>query len=71
MTEFAKYRRTQIAEGTPYVPGLDLTRVSISGVDREAGSPKEGDMIFRNPADHRDMWLVAKDYFLANFEAVK
>ena len=71
-SEFKQYRRKQIAELRPYVPGEQLNeRVSISVTDREAGSPREGDMIARNPADHDDQWLIAKDYFEANFEPVE
>ena len=67
--EFKKYRRKQIAELRPYVPGEELSgRVSISANDRDAGSPKDGDMIARNPENHDDQWLVAKEYFEANFE---
>ena len=69
---FRQYRRKEIAELRPYVPGETLSeRVSISAGDRERGSPKEGDMIARNPANHDDQWLVAKDYFEANFEPVE
>ena len=68
-SEFKKYRRKQIAELRPYVPGEELSqRVSISAGDREAGSPKEGDMIARNPDNHDDQWLVSEEYFEANFE---
>ena len=71
-SEFKQYRRKQIAELRTYVPGEQLNeRVSISATDREAGSPREGDMIARNPADHDDQWLIAKDYFKANFEPVE
>jgi hypothetical protein len=66
--KFNQYRRTQIAEGTPWMPGFDMSRVSVSASDREAGSPKQGDMIFRNPKNHADQWLVAKAYFEDNFE---
>ena len=70
--EFKRYRRKQIAEIRPYVAGEKLgERVSISAADREAGSPKEGDMIARNPSDHNDQWLVSKDYFEENFEAIE
>jgi hypothetical protein len=70
--EFKRYRRKQIAELRPYVAGEELgERVSISAADREAGSPKEGDMIARNPSDHNDQWLVSKEYFEANFEAIE
>ena len=68
-SEFQKYRRTNIAEMRPYVEGEQLDRrVSISEADWENGSPKPGDMIARNPANHADQWLVAADYFEANFE---
>ena len=69
MTEFKKYRRTQIAEIRAYEPGEVLSdRVSISPADREAGSPKSGDVIARNPKNHNDQWLIAADYFAVNFE---
>lgn len=44
--------------------------VSISDVDLMNGSPKEGDMIARNPKNHLDQWLVAEKYFNDNFEAI-
>lgn len=66
---FRRYRRTQIAEMRPYMPGEKLSpRISISAADREAGSPKPGDMIARNPRNHDDQWLVAAQYFHDNFE---
>jgi hypothetical protein len=66
---FRKYRRKQIAELRPYVDKEVLSdRVSISAADKEAGSPKVGDMIARNPKNHADQWLVAAQYFLDNFE---
>jgi len=45
-------------------------RVSISPTNHEAGSPKPGDMIARNPHNHDDQWLITADYFTANFEAI-
>ncbi len=44
--------------------------VSISSVDKTNGSPKIGDMIARNPKNHLDQWLVAKEYFENNFESI-
>jgi hypothetical protein len=70
MGEFARYRRKEIAELRPYVPGETLEVVSISQVDRDAGSPKLGDMIARNPKNHADQWLVSAAYFADNFEPV-
>ncbi|MFN2578654.1 MAG: hypothetical protein ABR607_13285 [Pyrinomonadaceae bacterium] len=71
-SEFKQYRRKQIADLRPYMPGEKLDeRVSISPADRQAGSPKEGDMIARNPANHADQWLISNDYFQANFELIE
>lgn len=71
MSEFKQYRRKQIAELRPYQEGEVLSeRVSVSQADKEAGSPKIGDMIARNPKNHEDQWLVAKQYFEDNFESV-
>lgn len=67
---FTQYRRTQIAEMTPWLGAYDMTGVSIAGVDKLAGSPKPGDMIARNPKNHADMWLVAAQYFADNFEPI-
>lgn len=72
MSDFQQYRRKQIAELRPYVPGEDLSdRVSISATEKEAGSPKPGDMIARNPKNHADQWLVAAQYFTDNFEPIQ
>ena len=70
MTGYKQFRRKQVAEMRPYRDGDDLNGVSISNVDRNAGSPKSGDMIARNPKNHTDKWLVAAKYFADNFEAV-
>jgi hypothetical protein len=68
MSEFRGYLRKQIAELRPYIPGEVLGgRVSIGLADLEAGSPKAGDMIARDPANHDDQWLVAEAYFKKNF----
>jgi hypothetical protein len=69
MEEFKQYRRKQIAELRFFQEGEELSeRISISQVDRDNGSPKVGDMIARNPKNHDDQWLVAKQYFEDNFE---
>ncbi len=70
MTKFVQYRRKQIAELRPYELGESIERVSISAPDKEAGSPKLGDMIARNPKNHDDQWLVAAQYFADNFEPI-
>jgi hypothetical protein len=69
MTEYKQYRRKLVAEMRPFQYGDDLNGVSVSDVDRNAGSPKLGDMIARNPKNHADKWLVAAKYFADNFES--
>jgi hypothetical protein len=68
---YKQYRRTQIAEMADWELGFDMKNVSISGADAANGSPKLGDKIARNPANHEDRWLVAKAYFDANFEEIE
>lgn len=71
MSEFKQYRRTALSEARPYVSGEDLTGVTIDDKDKsERGSPKEGDMIARNPKNHANQWLVEAAYFADNFEPV-
>jgi len=68
---FTHYRRKQIAHLRPWYEGYDMSRVSVSAPDREAGSPKPGDMIAINPKNPDDRWLVAAQYFADNFEPVE
>jgi hypothetical protein len=68
MSEFKIYRRKSLAEIRPYVPGEDMTGISVATVDSANGSPKSGDMVARNPDNHNDQWLLAKRYFEDNFE---
>lgn len=67
---FKMYRRKQIAQMADWEPGYDMTGVSVFEADRAAGSPKTGDKIARNPANHDDKWLVAAAYFAENFGPV-
>ena len=72
MEAFKKFRRKQIAELREVTEDeisrvVSMDGISISDVDKDAGSPKKGDMIARNPKNHRDQWLVAKEYFEENF----
>ena len=78
--KFKKYRRTNITEMRPVTfDEIELGRlittsthgrsaISVSDVDLKNGSPKRGDMIARNPKNHKDQWLVAERYFRENFE---
>lgn len=80
MSEFKEYKRKAKALLRP-VTNEDIlcfnttgalltptTVISIASVDKIAGSPKIGDMIAKNPKDENDQWLIARSYFLDNFE---
>jgi hypothetical protein len=85
MSDFKEYRRKSISEMRP-VNEADIKafetdkqihsirdtefKVSISDADLQNGSPKIGDMIARNPKNHNDQWLVAKQYFEDNLELI-
>jgi hypothetical protein len=60
---YSKYKQIIVHETSD-----SFIEVSISQSDLKNGSPKIGDMIARNPANHLDQWLVAKEYFNHNFE---
>lgn len=77
MSEFKKYRRSQVAEireveehDIKCFNTFGLPGISISQVDLDNGSPKIGDMIARNPENHKDQWLIAEKYFQDNFESI-
>jgi hypothetical protein len=62
--EWKKYRRTGLSEMRPYVPGEDMTGISVSKGD----TPEEGGMIGRDKNNHKDQWYVSKTYFKENLE---
>jgi hypothetical protein len=63
-----KYARLPtVTEMVPWSAGLRMDGVSVSAADLAAGSPKEGDMVARNPKNPADRWLIAAKYFSENF----
>lgn len=48
----------------PYVPGEDLTGISVSDQD----TPELGGMIARNADNHKDQWYIAKDFYEKNYK---
>jgi len=50
----------------PYIPGEDLTEVSVSDED----TPEHGGMIAVNIDNPKDQWYIAKKFFIANYEEV-
>ncbi len=67
--EFQKYLRSAVAELRPYIPGEDMTGISISEVDSKLET-LDGGMIARNPQNHSDQWYVSKAYFEVNFSPI-
>lgn len=67
---WAYYRRTGLSEMRPYVPGEDMTGVSVSAPDYMllAGNRNPGGYIARNPKNHADQWYVSQAYFEENLE---
>lgn len=55
------YRKKALQPMRPYIPGEDLTGISVNKED----TPELGGMIARNPANYEDQWYVAKDFFNA------
>lgn len=47
----------------PYIPGEDLTGISVSDSD----SPEDGGMIAINPNDPSDKWYISKKFFEENY----
>ncbi len=64
---WSMYIRKGVCEMREYIPGEDLTDISVSLPD----TPSLGGMIVRNPDNHEDQWYVSKEYFEKNFIEVK
>ena len=68
---FKKYRRKGLSEMRPFVPGEDLTGVSVSDADKALSEEEfNKGFIARNPVNHNDQWYVARAYFDKNLEEV-
>lgn len=66
MNAFKNYRKKNLQPMRPYIPGEDLTGVSVSPED----TPEEGGMIAINEDNPADQWYVAKAFFETNYEEV-
>lgn len=64
MTDDMKhYRKRGLQPMRPHVPGEDLTGASVQKED----TPELGGMIAWNPANPKDRWYVAKQFFEDNY----
>lgn len=64
ITAFKSYVRKGVSLLRPYVPGEDMTDISVSPQD----TPALGGMIAINPKNNADQWYVAEKYFKDNLE---
>lgn len=60
------YRKKNLQEMRPYIPGEDLTGIAVNKED----IPKLGGMIARNSKNYEDKWYIAKKFFEDNYEEV-
>lgn len=63
MNDFKNYRKKNVQPMRPYVPGEDMTDISVNKED----TPEVGGMIAVNPANSEDKWYVAKQFFADNY----
>ena len=66
MPEYKEYRKKNTQLMRPYVPGEDMTGISVSPED----TPELGGMIAVNDDNHADKWYVAKKFFEDNYVEV-
>ena len=64
MNEYKWYRKKLLQPMRPYVPGEDLSGVSVNSED----TPGPGGMVAFNPSNPADQWYVAKRFFEENYE---
>lgn len=64
MEQLRNYRKKTVQPMRPYVPGEDLTGISVSSED----TPEPGGMIAVNPKNSADQWYVSKAFFETNYE---
>jgi hypothetical protein len=58
------YRKTAVQAMRPYVPGEDLTGISVNKED----TPEVGGMIAVNAKNPEDKWYIGKQFFEENYE---
>ena len=57
------YRKTALQSMRPYIPGEDLTKVSVSRKD----TPELGGMIAQG-SDNNALWYISKTFFEQNYK---
>ena len=64
MNPFKKYRKKNLQEMRPYIPGESLVGISVNSED----TPEEGGMVAVNANNPNDQWYVGKKFFEDNYE---
>ena len=64
---FKAYRKRHLQPMRPYIPGEDMTGISVNKED----TPELGGMIAVNANNPEDQWYVGKKFFEDNYVEVK
>ena len=64
VSDLKYYRKKGTQPMRPYVPGEDLTGISVNKED----TPEMGGMIAINSKNPEDRWYVGKQFFIDNYE---
>jgi hypothetical protein len=63
------YRKKQMIEVERWTPGIDMAGVTIGELDKNNGSPRDGDVIARNAdGNPKDRWLISAETFQLTYE---
>ncbi len=62
--DYKLYRKKNLQPMRPYIPGEDLSGVSVNAED----TPGQGGMIAYNPENPADRWYVSQQFFADNYE---
>lgn len=65
--DWKQYRKKVTQEMRDYVPGEDISHVSVSPED----TPREGGKIARNSKNHKDQWYINPEFVAENYELVE
>lgn len=61
---YKKYQKATFQEMRPYVPGEDMTGISIAvGIN-----PEDGGMVARDPDNPTDQWYITKEFMDENYQ---
>jgi len=62
---FKQYKRKEFIEMRIYIPGEDLTNITVN---KEDNPETDLGYIARNPKNYNEQWYITKKYAIANFD---